>query len=94
MVVRAFLLALVASVASACRPPDGCLPRATRCLQNRSQICDADRYWRELADCNRVGVQSGAPFACRFVDENSEDGRVVGHTCMPSRDAGVEGSAP
>jgi hypothetical protein len=25
--------------------------------------------WRELSDCDRVSVQSGAPFACRYVNK-------------------------
>jgi len=83
----AFLL-VAAAFSTSCRPPDGCVPRATRCLLNRSQMCDADRYWHDLADCDRVSVQSGAPFVCRHVDEETEDGRITGHTCMPARDAG------
>ncbi len=96
MVMRALVvMALVAAgFAVSCRPPDGCVPRATRCLGNRSQICDADRYWRQLADCDRVSMQSGAPFACRHVDEQTEDGRVNGHTCMPARDAGGGEASP
>ena len=91
--VKLRLLGLVAvGCSTSCRPPDGCVPRSTRCLINRSQICDADRYWRELSDCDRVSAQSGAPFACRHVDEETEEGRVVGHTCMPANDAGSEAS--
>jgi hypothetical protein len=37
-----------------------------------------------------VTIQSGAPFACRYVDEETEEGRVTGHTCMPALDAGRE----
>lgn len=87
--VLATVAALATSVSVSCRPPDGCIPRATRCIENQSQICDADRYWRELANCDRVSIQSGKPFTCRYVDENTpEDGRITGHICVPS-DAGV-----
>jgi hypothetical protein len=94
MVRAAFLLVVLVATgfSTSCRPPDGCVPRATRCLANRTQICDADRYWRELSDCDRVSFQSGAPFVCKFVDEETEEGRVSGHTCMPARDAGAEAS--
>lgn len=92
MVTRIVLLFALGAYAASCRPPDGCVPRATRCLANHSQICDADRYWRELSDCDRVSVQSGASFACQYVDEETEEGRVTGHTCMPVRDAGGEAS--
>jgi hypothetical protein len=49
MVTRIVLLFALGAYAASCRPPDGCVPRATRCLANHSQICDADRYWRELS---------------------------------------------
>lgn len=90
MVKLSLLGSVVVACSTACRPPDGCVPRSTRCLANHSQICDADRYWRELSDCDRVSVQSGASFACRYVDEQTEDGRIAGHTCMPALDAGGE----
>jgi hypothetical protein len=74
--MRWLLLAVL--VAPACRIPDGCVPRDTRCLHNRSQVCDADRRWNDLLDCDRVSAQSGAPFTCGPVSEAD----VVGHTCV------------
>jgi hypothetical protein len=62
---------------------------ATRCSDNVVEICDADGSYHELADCDLVSEQSGAPFICAFVDETTDDGRVTGHTCVPAGDAGA-----
>jgi hypothetical protein len=74
-----------------CRPPDGCLRGATRCSDNVAEICDADGSYHELADCDVVSEQSGAPFVCAFVDETTTDGRVIGDTCVPADDDGAAG---
>jgi hypothetical protein len=76
-----------------CRPTDGCTPGATRCSGNVAEICDADGSYHELADCDLVSEQSGAPFACAFVDETTEDGRITGHTCVPAADAAAAGGS-
>ncbi len=75
-----------------CRPPDGCARTETRCVGNVAQICDANAYWTVLADCDRVSAQSGERFACEFVDEETEEGRITGHTCMPAGDAQAGGT--
>ncbi|HLV65654.1 MAG TPA: hypothetical protein VKY73_07565 [Polyangiaceae bacterium] len=85
----------VASVFAAClfahcRPTDRCLRGATRCSHNVAEICDADGSYHELADCDLVSEQSGAPFVCAFVDETTEDGRVTGHTCVPADEPGAD----
>ena len=67
-----------------CRPSDGCIPQATRCDGNVAQICDADQYWQDLADCDMVSSDAGVAFVCRFVSETNDDGEVVGHTCVPA----------
>lgn len=67
-----------------CRPPDGCARTETRCVGNIAQICDANGYWTILTDCNLVSRQSLQPFVCAFVDEETEEGRVTGHTCLPA----------
>ena len=80
----ALLLPLIATVVVAgCRPPE-CQPNTTRCTNNHAELCDADGYYYELMDCDQVSRQSGAPFACSYVDEETEDGQVVGHTCIPA----------
>jgi hypothetical protein len=81
----------VACFLAHCRPTDGCVPGATRCSDNVAEICDADGSYHELADCDLVSEQSGAPFVCAFVDETTEDGRITGHTCVPADDAGAAG---
>lgn len=78
----------VACLGAHCRPIDGCVRGATRCTGNTAEICDADGSYHELADCDYVSERSGAPFVCAFVDEETEDGRITGHTCVPSDDAG------
>jgi len=85
MRIAAFLVVLCMP---ACRVPDGCVPRDTRCLDNRSQVCDADRRWHQLLDCAQVSAQSSAVFVCQPVNEVG----VVGHTCMLARvgDAGAQ----
>lgn len=75
-----------------CRPPDGCARTETRCVANVAQICDANGYWTVLADCNLVSTQSRERFACAFVDEETEEGRVTGHTCLPASEATEGGS--
>jgi len=76
-----------------CRPSDDCVLGATRCSGNVAEICDADGSYHELADCDLVSEQSGAPFVCAFVDETTEDGRVTGHTCVPAADAAAAGGS-
>jgi hypothetical protein len=69
-----------------CRPIDGCVRGATRCSSNTAEICDADGSYHELVDCDDVSERSGAPFVCAFVDEETEDGHIIGHTCVPAGD--------
>lgn len=77
-----------------CRPSDGCEPASTRCHGNIAEICDADGSYYELADCDVVSERSGAPFVCAFVDEETEEGRTTGHTCVPASEAsGAAGGA-
>lgn len=86
IVARASLgvLVLLGGCFAHCRPPDGCARTETRCVGNVAQICDANAYWTVLADCDRVSAQSRERFVCEFVDEETEEGRVTGHTCMPA----------
>lgn len=79
----------VACFFSNCRPAGDCTPGATRCSGNIAEICDADGSYHELADCDLVSKQSGAPFVCAFIDETTEDGHLIGHTCVPAEDAGT-----
>jgi hypothetical protein len=76
----------VACLGAHCRPIDSCALGATRCAGNTAEICDADGSYHELADCDDVSERSGAPFVCAYVEETTEDGRVTGHTCVPSSD--------
>lgn len=78
------LLVFVAGCFAHCRPPDGCARTETRCVGNVAQICDANAYWTVFADCDRVSAQSGERFVCEFVDEETEEGRITGHTCTPA----------
>lgn len=89
IVARASLgvLVLLGGCFAHCRPPDGCARTETRCVGNVAQICDANAYWTVLADCDRVSAQSGARFVCEFVDEETDEGRITGHTCMPAAEA-------
>lgn len=82
--LRCTLLA-VASLGVHCRPTDECDAGVTRCLGNVAQICDAGGAFRELADCDQVSEQSGAPFLCAFVEDDADEG-VYGHTCVPAED--------
>lgn len=76
----------VACLGAHCRPIDGCVLGATRCTGNTAEICGADGSYHELADCDDVSERSGAPFLCAFVDETTEDGHIIGHTCVPASD--------
>ena len=89
----------LASIAAACflghcRPSDGCSPGATRCSGNVAELCDADRAYHDFIDCDQVSQQSGEAFSCALVRESTEDGDVVGHTCIPTEDAGSAGGGP
>ena len=88
-----FSAVVVCCLGAHCRPIDGCALGATRCSGNVAQICDADGSYHELADCDLVTELSGAPFVCAFVDEETEDGRVTGHTCVPESEGGDSGGA-
>ena len=96
--IRLSPLPLLATLAvlAACGPKDPCTPQSTRCLGNLAQVCGADGRYRDLADCNKVSEQSGVPFACAYLEEDTPDGPVRGHTCLPAGDttstAGTGGS--
>lgn len=88
-----FILLLLVGAAVSCRASDNCDPTATRCAGNVAEICDADRNWQPQLDCDQVSQQSSAPFTCQFVSEQTEDGPVEGHTCMPANVGGAAGGA-
>lgn len=87
-----FLILAILALLGACRVSDNCSPTSTRCAGNVAEICDADRNWQPQLDCDQVSLQSGAPFTCQFVSEQTEDGLVEGHTCMPAN-LGAAGGA-
>lgn len=87
--ILASMLALASSLAH-CPGPSRCTPGESRCIGNAAEICSANGSFHELADCDQVSRQSGAPFVCEFVDESTENGRVTGHTCVPETDAGAQ----
>ena len=91
--MRAIIFSALAALClgAHCRPIDGCLRGATRCSGNTAKICDADGIYHELADCDDVSERSGAPFVCAFVDEETEDGHITGHTCVPASDGDASG---
>lgn len=78
-------------VTAACRPTDNCPPRTTRCAGDVAEICDNDRNWQPQLDCTKVSQQSGSAFQCGYVSEQTDDGLVEGHTCMPAGTAGQGG---
>ena len=81
-----------------CRPMDGCEPKVTRCIANVIDVCNADRDYQPLADCDAVSQRTGERFVCAFLDEVTPDGPVRGYACVPAADAGSltagDGGAP
>jgi hypothetical protein len=75
-----------ASARTAVRSTTACWARRGAQATSRRSATRTAAY-HELADCDLVSEQSGAPFVCAFVDETTEDGRVTGHTCVPAADA-------
>lgn len=92
--MKLILATTLALALASCRPPDGCTPTTTRCVGQVAELCDADENYQELMDCDEVSAQSGAPFVCGWVDEETADGHVRGHTCVPASAAGGAGGAP
>lgn len=44
------LLALVLMGGEGCEK--GCIPKETRCLEQRAQICNSDGVWNDVIDCS------------------------------------------
>jgi len=82
------LVLVLVSVGVGCRPPDACNPTSTRCNSGVAEICDADHFWQPQIDCTQVSEQSGSPFVCALVSEQTNDGLVEGHTCVAAGGAG------
>ncbi|HMA94947.1 MAG TPA: hypothetical protein VKP30_19785 [Polyangiaceae bacterium] len=87
------LILLTLLSAAGCRIPDNCVPQSTRCAGNVAEICNANRNWQTQLDCTRVTQHSGTPFVCQAVSEQTEDGPIEGHTCMPAGSAGAAGAS-
>jgi hypothetical protein len=82
---QTILLALSCGALS-CGPHDNCEPQSTRCSGNTAQVCDADRDFQDIADCDAVSKRSGTPFVCGAIDEVVDGEHVKGHTCLPKED--------
>ncbi len=78
-----------AALLAHCPAAERCSPGASRCSGNVAEICSANGFYHELADCDVVSRQSGGPFVCGYVEETTRDGLVTGHTCVPADDAGA-----
>jgi len=61
-----------------CTPKNECVPQNTRCLGNQSQICNLDKSWQLITDCNKTNIKT----VCQYIDEQNEDGHVTGYTCV------------
>jgi hypothetical protein len=83
----------VLALAVGCRASDNCDPNTTQCADNVAEVCDADRNWQPQLDCDDVGRKSSAAFKCEFVSEDTDDGLVEGHTCVPANVGGGTGGA-
>lgn len=77
---------VLASALSRCQSPDGCTPLTTRCKGNTAEICDANRYWVEVTDCDQVSRQSDEPFVCAWAEEDPELEDPAGYACVPEAD--------
>ena len=93
--MKALVAAAVAAlIILSCGGSDECTPKATRCLKHTAEICDAAKHWQELANCDLVSEQSGAAFVCAYVEEQTDEGTVAGHTCVPAEDVLSDGGRP
>ncbi len=82
LVLIPLLLAL-----AGCRTSEPCTPKAARCVGNVAEQCVGYEYVHELMDCDQVSAQSGESFVCGYLDEETPDGRVQGHTCVLASEA-------
>jgi hypothetical protein len=87
------LLLSLLLVAAGCRQADNCVPQSTRCAGNVAELCNANRNWQTQLNCTDVGKRSGAQFVCAYVSEQTDDGLIQGHTCVPAGAAGAAGTA-
>src|SRR5207244_5555546 len=67
---------------SGCRH-DGCEPLASRCDGHVAELCDADRDWIVVADCDEVSRQTGATWVCVTPAPGQVDAGIDGATCLP-----------
>ncbi|MBC7173703.1 MAG: hypothetical protein H5U40_14785 [Polyangiaceae bacterium] len=77
-----------AALLAHCPAAERCSPGASRCSGNVAEVCSANGFYHELANCDLVSRQSGVPFVCGHVEETTIDGHVAGHTCVPAVDEG------
>jgi len=62
---------LLAVGVTACGPKlaGPCIPRASRCFENRVELCSPEKKWMLVMDC----AKTGADWACKETDD--------GHSC-------------
>lgn len=68
---------LFAVLACGC-PTPVCPTLATRCIENRVELCGSDGQWQTIVNCDEV--TSGGEWAC---GTTREDGQEI-NTCLPT----------
>ena len=84
-----FSLLIFIALLVGCTPDeDGCAPKSTRCNGQVVELCDGEKRWTLLINCNELTSQigDGGAWACKPLERPTEFG---GHTCLPAGDGGA-----
>jgi len=50
---------MLALCAVCCNPKvtQTCVPQVSRCIDNRAELCDANKQWKVVMDCSEIGSE-------------------------------------
>jgi len=68
---------------------DKCTPNTTRCSGNTAQVCNTNKDWEEMSDCDEASEGTPFVFECQWSEE--DDQHVCVPTNLPAGDGGDAG---